>query len=256
MSQSMSILSRIISVMRNYCSKRGIAEVPQPGFSPAIGAYKDISTAMEYTTGFNKFPLPQTMEFSLESTLLREELSTAGIFSFTTSFLSNGTYYYPTDFNGPTRPKFEFAMKSNHRETVEFMKMMMQELGFSVDIQKYMEELDHNEAMLFYNSSSPLWWNMDKNEDTNTNIVVKNTGIGNFSQKSCSNDGIRESFEVFENGKYAGFLRRRFGHDQIQVEIDDYLNLKIIPRCAGSIDLISLTEIMANRLYLPPALMW
>jgi len=257
--------TEVTTSLRSFFLSRDFEEVHTQNRLSILAACEDPTTVSTYHYAGEVWPLPQTGQMWLEYELLTRP-SSKGFFCISTSYRQE-----PNPVEGRHDlifPMFEFEFPGTMSDLETLEKELVDHMGMGTahgvvakDYNEWCKEFgvtelghEHEDAMCkkwqgrvcmiknFPNSTSPFW-NMKQNGDgTAAKIDVIIAGQETIGSAERSSDPVemREMFNTISDGMYADLLFGRFGKDRVEKELDDFLNLDMIPRVGGGIGLTRL----------------
>lgn len=260
--------SDVVNKLRQFCLNKGFVEVSTQDRLSILAACEDPDTVATYQYAGQTWPLPQTGQMWLEYELLtRPELP--GVFCVSTSYRNE-----PKPVPGRHKiifPMFEFEIQGGIDELEKFETELLGYLGLGdtkdFHYKKYDELKDHyqtnelthqheNQMAIdfgpvvfcrdFPTYTSPFW-NMKQKSRTHAHkidvIIAGNETIGS-AERSSNVAEMKHGFYTISGGKYAKKLFDLFGKARVEKELNEFLNLKFIPRSGGGIGLTRLISAM------------
>lgn len=245
--------------------KKGFIEVPAQSRVSILAACEQPATISQYTLGGQCYPLPQTGQMWLEYELLKHP-QWPGVFCITTSYRDE-----PHPIEGRHKrifPMFEFESHGSFEDMKKIEEELLIHLGFEMPIsieysfaaQKYdtqILEAVHESAMeKEYSSVISLehfpeytnpFWNMKRNQSGTYNkidVLLHGMETIGSAERETDVNFMRDRFFTIENGEYANLLFSKFGKDRVTAELDDFLNLPMVPRFGGGIGLTRMARAM------------
>lgn len=256
--------SMVTNKLREFCLRKGFIEVHTQDRLSILAACEDPDTVATYNYAGEVWPLPQTGQMWLEYELLTQP-ELPGVFCVSTSYRNE-----PNPVPGRHKlifPMFEFELKGGIDELQKFETELLIHLGFGPKSQfayKTYDELkdyyktgelthEHENSMEndfgaivfcqnFPTYTSPFW-NMKKKSGTHAHkidvIIHGNETIGS-AERSTDVEEMTNEFYTISDGKYAQKLFDLFGKNRVEKELNEFLELKFIPRSGGGIGLTRL----------------
>ena len=257
------------TAMRSFFLSRGFQEVHTQNRLSILAACEDPTTVATYNYNGEVWPLPQTGQMWLEYELLNRP-EVPGIFSVSTSYREEKNI--KEGRHDIIFPMFEFEMPGDINDLEQMERELCEHMGFgnkhSVVDKDYLEwcdyfkvdELDHEheEAMCknwqgrvcmiknFPNSTSPFW-NMKQNGDgtaAKIDVIISGQETIGSAERSTDPNEMFTMFHEISDGMYADLLYKLFGKDRVDIELNDFLGLEMIPRVGGGIGITRLLHAM------------
>lgn len=258
--------SAVVNQLRRFCLSKGFVEVHTQDRLSILAACEDPETVATYQYMGQTWPLPQTGQMWLEYELLTQP-ELPGVFCVSTSYRNEQN---PV----PGRhkvifPMFEFELKGDIKALRKFEAEMLEYLGFgkktaftykTYDQLKDFYDTDelthehenrmlHDFGQVVFCQDFPVYtspfWNMKKKSATHSHkidvIIGGHETIGSAERSTDVNE-MREEFYSISNGQYAKKLFDLFGEKRVEKELNEFLNLKFIPRSGGGIGLTRLID--------------
>lgn len=260
--------SEVVNKLRDFCLKKGFAEVHTQDRLSILAACEDPDTVATYNYNNQVWPLPQTGQMWLEYELLTKP-KLPGVFCVSTSFRNE-----PNPVPGRHKilfPMFEFELKGDIKELRKFEAELLKHLGFgdskSFHFKKYDElkkfyktnELTHNDENKMQKDFGPVvfceefpvytspFWNMKKKNTKYAHkidvIMHGHVTIGSAERSSSARE-MKESFYSISDGKYSKKLFNLFSKKRVEKELNEFLGLNFIPRSGGGVGLTRLINAM------------
>ena len=257
--------TEVTTALRSFFLSKEFEEVHTQNRLSILAACEDPTTVASYNYAGEVWPLPQTGQMWLEYELLTRP-SSKGFFCISTSYRQE-----PNPIEGRHDlifPMFEFEFPGYLEDLEQLEKELVEHLGmgtrYSTIVKDYNEwcgvfgvtELthEHEDAMCkkwqgrvcmiknFPNQTSPFW-NMKQNGDgtaAKIDVIISGQETIGSAERSSDAEEMRENFHTISDGMYADLLFGQFGKERVEKELDDFLSLKMIPRCGGGIGLTRL----------------
>ena len=254
--------------LRSFFLAKGFQEVHTQNRLSILAACEDPTTVATYEYNGEVWPLPQTGQMWLEYELLNRP-DVPGFFCVSTSYRAEKEIVegrHDTIF-----PMFEFEFPGTIVELEEMEKELCEHMGFgnrhSVVDKDYSEWSDyfdlyggeelghkHEEEMCkrwqgrvcmiknFPNSTSPFW-NMKQNGDgtaAKIDVIISGQETIGSAERSTDSNEMFTMFHEISDGMYADLLYKLFGKDRVDIELNDFLALDMIPRVGGGIGITRL----------------
>jgi aspartyl/asparaginyl-tRNA synthetase len=263
--------SEIVNKLRQFCLKKGFAEVNTQDRLSILAACEDPDTVATYNYAGETWPLPQTGQMWLEYELLkRPELP--GVFCVSTSYRNEQN---PV----PGRhkilfPMFEFELPGSIENLQKFERELLDYLGYNKltdfvvksydELKKFYKtnELTHKHENKMLKDFGPVvfctdfpvytspFWNMKQKSKTHANkidvIIGGNETIGS-AERSTKRTEMEHNFYTISKGKYAQKLFDLFGKNRVEKELNEFLSLDFFPRSGGGIGLTRLIDAMKQE---------
>ena len=257
------------TAMRSFFLSRGFQEVHTQNRLSILAACEDPTTVATYNYNGEVWPLPQTGQMWLEYELLNRP-EVPGFFCVSTSYREEKNI--KEGRHDIIFPMFEFEMPGDINDLEQIERELCEHMGFgnkhSVVDKDYLEwcdyfkvdELDHEheEAMCknwqgrvcmiknFPNSTSPFW-NMKQNGDgtaAKIDVIISGQETIGSAERSTDPNEMFTMFHEISDGMYADLLYKLFGKDRVDIELNDFLGLEMIPRVGGGIGITRLLHAM------------
>ena len=257
------------TAMRSFFLSRGFQEVHTQNRLSILAACEDPTTVATYNYNGEVWPLPQTGQMWLEYELLNRP-EVPGFFCVSTSYREEKNI--KEGRHDIIFPMFEFEMPGDINDLEQMERELCEHMGFgnkhSVVDKDYLEwcdyfkvdELDHEheEAMCknwqgrvcmiknFPNSTSPFW-NMKQNGDgtaAKIDVIISGQETIGSAERSTDPNEMFTMFHEISDGMYADLLYKLFGKDRVDIELNDFLGLEMIPRVGGGIGITRLLHAM------------
>lgn len=264
---------KVVKAVRHFFDERGFDEVHVSNYVNIMAACEDPDTVMTYNlNGFN-FPLPQTGQMNLELLLLRDGLK--NIHHLGNSFRGD----VPSERRKTIFPLYEFEATGSIRDLLDTEAGLMANMGFraldgshkfpevayedackmlEVDSIESEEELQLEERFGqvifltdFPERSSP-YWNMKKHQHDpargadqlyyKVDVICGGQETIGSAERSTNVDEMRAGFYGTSDGGYARKLFKEFGKERTELELNDYLSSKFVPRYGGGIGITRLIQ--------------
>lgn len=259
--------SKVIKKMREFCESRGMIEVHTQSRLSILSACEDPDTISTFNYNGNVYPLPQTGQMWLEYELLKNP-KTPGFFCVSTSYRNE-----PNPVPGRhdlVFPMFEFELKGDMADLIEFEKDLLLHLGFKEPFhvgdyddvaQKYeTNELEHVHEMKLNNDYGPVFflknfpnhtspfWNMKQSEDgqhaKKVDVILHGVETIGSAERSTNKKEMREMFDNISDGKYASILYSHFNKHRVDAEFEDFLSHTFFARVGGGIGVTRMIRAM------------
>lgn len=246
----------------DFCKQEGLLRVHTQSRLSILAACEDPKTVATYEYLDQTWPLPQTGQMWLEYEMLRNPHA-KGFYCTSTSYRNE-----PNPVPGRHNVIFdmlEFELKGDINELTAFISRFLDYLGFKRDTASYpgdnyetiaskygVSELSNDDETRIGKDYGPVFllknfpertdpfWNMRRNDDnsgTARKIDVIMHGIETIgsAERSCNPTQMKECFHTISKGEYSKLLFDLFGKDRVEQELDEFLQLKFIPRSGGGI---------------------
>ena len=244
--------------MRLFFEEKGFIEVPVQHRLSILAACEDPRTIGLFMYMGDTWPLPQTGQMWLEYELLKKP-DVRGYYCVSYSYREE-----PEPIPGRHNlifPMFEFESHGDMEELIKLEKELLKFLGFGQDsdfhrisykkaLSRYgVDSLEAKEEMKLYKdfgrvvfladfpeNTSPFW-NMKRDGDISKKVDVILYGIETIgsAERSTDPEEMRERFHKISNGMYSQILFSKFRKQRVEKELEDFLSLKLFPRCGGGI---------------------
>ena len=258
-----------VTLLRDFFLARGFQEVHTQNRLSILAACEDPTTVATYNYNGEIWPLPQTGQMWLEYELLNNP-EVPGFFCVSTSYREEKEI--KEGRHDIIFPMFEFEMPGDIHDLEQMERELCEHMGFgnrhSVIDKDYLEwcdffnvtELDHDheEQMCkrwqgrvcmiknFPNSTSPFW-NMKQNGDgtaAKIDVIISGQETIGSAERSTDPNEMFTMFHEISDGMYADLLYKLFGKDRVDIELNDFLGLEMIPRVGGGIGITRLLHAM------------
>ena len=246
-----------VSKLRQFFTTKGFVEVPVQSRLSILAACEDPVTISQFKFNNEIWPLPQTGQMWLEYELLKNP-DIPGVFCISTSYRDE---QHPI----PGRhdmifPMFEFESRGDMQDLIALEKELLVYLGFSSQMQElnYSDvaklygvktlEADHETKMatdfspIVFLTNFPFashpFWNMKhcgNNLFSKVDVIIHGMETIGSAERSCDTEGMRENFYRVSHGQYAERLFCMFGRERVETELNNYLNLPMVPRFGAGI---------------------
>jgi aspartyl/asparaginyl-tRNA synthetase len=258
-----------VKLRKFFQEEKGFLEVHTQSRLSILAACEDPRTIATFSYAGNTWPLPQTGQMWLEHELLKNP-DCKGMFCMSTSFRNE-----PNPIPGRHDlifPMFEFethggleALKDLEAELLEFLGFgdrgrfpggiyweVAGEYGVEELKPEHEARLYQDYGSVFFLEKFPIFtspfWNMAKTKDYAHKVDVILCGIETIgsAERSCDVSSMREAFHTISGGMYADILYAQFGKERVENELDDFLNLPMIPRSGGGIGVTRMIKALHN----------
>jgi len=264
MRENINTYANTVKKLREFFNSKNYTEIETQSSQSILAACEDPFTLSTFKTGGIKFPLKQTGQVDLEYTLMNFP-DLAGVYTSTTSFRdepnpipgrhdrifpmqefeAHGTYQTLLDlekelvkflgFSDPKEIEYEDVCKEYHTDIIEseHEEMLFKDLGPVIFLKRFPER------------TSPFW-NMKKEGDLYNKCDVLLYGMETIgsAERDCDVDRMRKNFFTISKGKYAEKLFELFGKDRVVEELENFFQLKMIPRFGAGIGMTRLIRAM------------
>ena len=258
--------SYAVNKMREFFLGKGFIEVPvQPRLS-ILAACEDPNTIGKFEFTNVIWPLPQTGQMWLEYEMLKNP-DVPGVFCISTSYRDE-----PNPIPGRHDrifPMFEFESKGSMDDLKALEKELVDFLGFTSP----KSEVTYEEASAFYGAPhleaaheikmiedySPVtflthfpqrthpFWNMkqlDENLYAKIDVIMHGMETIGSAERSTDPEQMRHNFYTVSDGGYANKLFDLFTKERVEMELDAYLKLPMIPRFGAGIGVTRMIRAM------------
>lgn len=264
--------------MREFFEGKGFIEAAtQPRLS-ILAACEDPTTVSSFEYSGQVWPLKQTGQMDLEYELLTNH-DYPGVFCQTTSYRQEKNPI--PGRHDLIFPMFEFEAKGTMEDMIKLEKELLEHMGFSTekyhkskdqDSNDYVEydylelseimgvkefEAEHEDKMgeeiapavflkNFPEYTSPFW-NMKRNDQGTANkvdVILYGIETIGSAERECDPEIMMDRFHKISDGEYAQLLFNLFGKERVMQEMEDFLNLPMIPRFGGGIGMTRMIRAM------------
>ena len=249
---------------------KGFVETHVQSGLDILAACEDPFNIATFDYAGDVWPMSQTGQMRLEQQLLTDP-TLSGLFCVTTSYRQE-----PDPKPGRHDlifPMFEFeahgdmvVLEKLERELLEFLgfepkkpatyfpgadyKKMAELYGVHelTDVHEEHFQQDYGDVFFlkyFPEYTSPFW-NMKREHGYAKKIDVILCGMETIgsAERSTDPEDMRKRFHTISDGKYAKRLFGSFRRDRVLAELDEFLNLPMIPRCGGGIGMTRMIRAM------------
>jgi aspartyl/asparaginyl-tRNA synthetase len=258
---------KVVTKLREFCKSRGFVEAHTQSILSILAACEDPNTLSTFNYAGNVYPLPQTGQMNLEYFILRNP-EQPGFFTVSTSYRNE-----PSPVPGRHDlifPMFEFELKGNMNDLLEFEKELLLFLGFKEPFyvgnydevaEKYdTDDISHrHETQLntdyghvfflknFPNHTSPFW-NMKQSHDgkhaRKIDVILHGMETIGSAERSTDKEEMRHMFHTISGGGYASILYSNFNKQRVDAELEDFLSHTFFPRVGGGIGITRMIRAM------------
>ncbi|MBU1135834.1 MAG: transposase [Nanoarchaeota archaeon] len=258
--------SFVVNKMKDFFLSKGFVEVPVQSRLSILAACEDPETISKFEFGNIIWPLPQTGQMWLEYELLKNP-NTFGVFCISTSYRNE-----PNPIEGRHEkvfPMFEFESRGGMQDLINLEKQLLKFLGFT----NHIKEISYTEAAHHYDTDSleaehetkmtadfsPItfltdfpfeshpFWNMkqvDSNIFAKVDVILHGMETIGSAERSCNAEEMKKNFYGVSNGQYAQKLFDLFGRERVEQELEQYLNLSMMPRFGAGIGVTRMIRAM------------
>ena len=243
-----------------FMSNNYIETYPQPRLS-ILAACEDPKTVRSFQFSKELWPLAQTNQMWLERDLLINANNLDGVYCLTTSYRDE-----PNPIPGRHQKifgMFEAEHKGNFEDLLNTLSEIVIHLGFvnkkedipfftydhlcdlykTDTLESYHETLMWKEfgdvvGITNFPERSHPFWNMKQSGVNKHNeklfnkcdLIICGQETFGSAERSIDPEQMKYSFNNISDGMYANLLFEQFGKDRVMLELEEYLNLAMIPR--------------------------